>query len=98
MSKVLIQGELRERLGFKGVTVTDALEAGGLEAFGNHANRGLLAAQAGMDLLLASQRNETQGEAVLEALVQGLKDGSLPKDEFDAATERILNVQSKLKF
>ena len=30
----IVQGELRERLGFKGVTITDALEAGALQAFG----------------------------------------------------------------
>lgn len=98
LSKAWLQGELRERLGFKGVTVTDALEAGSLEAFGDHAQRGLLASQAGMDLLLASGRDVSQGESVVEALVQGLKDGTLCKEEFDAATERILEVQSKLTF
>ena len=34
MSSAIVQGELRQRLGFKGVTVTDALEAGALRAFG----------------------------------------------------------------
>ncbi|PGH17249.1 hypothetical protein AJ80_04891 [Polytolypa hystricis UAMH7299] len=81
MSKAWIQGELRKRLGFKGVTITDAIEAGGLKAFGDDAERGLLASQAGMDLLLASGRNITQGRVVVDALVQSLKDGSLPIKE-----------------
>ncbi|PGH11255.1 hypothetical protein AJ79_04990 [Helicocarpus griseus UAMH5409] len=98
LSKAWVQDELRERLGFKGVTVTDALEAVSLERFGDDAQRGLLAGQAGVDLLLASGRNATQGEAVLNALVQGLKDGSLSKREFDAGTKRIDKLRKKLEF
>ncbi|KAL1955990.1 hypothetical protein VTO42DRAFT_7890 [Malbranchea cinnamomea] len=98
MSKAWVQDELRKRLRFRGVTVTDALEAVSLEPFGNDAQRGFLAAQAGVDLLLASARNATQGEAVLEALVQGLKDGSLSKEEFREGTKRIERLRKKLRF
>ncbi|OAF58003.1 hypothetical protein VC83_05448 [Pseudogymnoascus destructans] len=61
-----VQEELRQRLGFKGVTITDAIEAGSLKAFGNDAERGVLAAVAGMDIILASGRNATQGEGDCE--------------------------------
>lgn len=98
MSKKWVQDELRKRLHFRGVTITDALEAVSLEPFGNDAQRGFLSAEAGVDLLLASGRNATQGEAVLEALVQGLKDGSLSKNEFSEGTKRIKKMQSKLRF
>ena len=96
MSKAWIQGELRGRLGFKGVTITDAIEAGALEAFGNDASRGLFAAQAGMDILLGSARNVTQGEAIVDALVAALQDGSLPMDSFAEATDRILALRRKV--
>ncbi|KAJ5817305.1 Glycoside hydrolase superfamily [Penicillium robsamsonii] len=96
MSKTIIQNELRDRLGFKGVTITDAIEAGSLTAFGDQATRGLLAAQAGVDLLLAAQRNVTQGEVIYDALLAALQDGSLDEAEFSAATERILEVRKKL--
>jgi beta-N-acetylhexosaminidase len=46
LSQIVIREELRQRLGFKGVTITDALEAGSLEAFGTVPERGVLAAQA----------------------------------------------------
>ncbi|KAK2766754.1 hypothetical protein FQN54_006068 [Arachnomyces sp. PD_36] len=98
LSKSIIQGELRQWMGFEGVTITDAIEALSLAKFGNHAELGLMATLAGMDLLLASGRNETQGEAIVEALVEGVKGGTLSKDEFDAGTERILALQSKLTF
>lgn len=98
MCKAWIKDELRDRLKFSGVTITDALEAVSLEPFGNDAQRGFLSAEAGIDLLLASGRNATQGEEVLEVIVQGLKDGSLSKEEFSEGTKRIKKMQSKLTF
>jgi beta-N-acetylhexosaminidase len=35
LSRAAIQGELRARLGYQGVTITDAIEAGALGAFGS---------------------------------------------------------------
>lgn len=35
LSRTVIQGELRGRLGFRGVTITDAIEAGALRRFGD---------------------------------------------------------------
>ena len=96
LSSKWIRDELRTRLGFKGVTITDAIEAGALEAYGNDAARGVLAAQAGMDLLLASGRNVTQGEAVRSALVTALKSGSVHQADFDAATQRIADLRAKI--
>lgn len=96
LSQTIIQDELRGRLGFRGVTITDALEAGALEAFSDDAARGLLAAQAGMDLLLASARNVTQGERVFDALLKALIDDSMDKTFFDEATDRILEVRKKI--
>ena len=41
LSPTVVQSELRARLGFQGVTITDALEAGALKAFGTTAQRAL---------------------------------------------------------
>lgn len=97
LSSSWIQDELRGQLQFKGVTVTDAIEAGALEDFGNDDNRGLLATQAGMDLILASARNVTQGEVIVDKLVAALNDGSVPRKPFDAATDRILALRKKVQ-
>lgn len=96
LSQKWIQGELRARLGFTGVTITDAIEAGALEAFGTDAERAVLASQAGMDMILASARNVTQGESVVDALVSALNDGTLSGDSFSEATNRILAVRKKV--
>ncbi|EXU94998.1 hypothetical protein X797_011920, partial [Metarhizium robertsii] len=78
------------------VTITDALEAGSLAAYGDAGARGTAAAVAGMDILLASGKDVMQGEAVRMAVVQALKKGLLGRAEFDAATERIAAVRSRI--
>lgn len=96
LSSRWIKGELRGRLGFKGVTITDAMEAGAISGFGDAATTAKLAAKAGMDILLASGRNVTQGDVIRKALVQGLKSGDLDTKEFDAATQRIAELRSRI--
>lgn len=96
LSRVWVHKELRGRLGFTGVTITDAIEAGALEAFGDYGTRGVLASQAGMDMLLASARNVTQGESIVNALVTALKNGSLQWEFFNEATDRILALRKKI--
>jgi beta-glucosidase-like glycosyl hydrolase len=96
LSRKWITEELRGRLGFDGVTVTDALEAGSLMPFGDLPTVSVLAAKAGMDLLLASQRNVTQGEVVRLAVQNALRNGDLDWEEFITSTKRILALRSKL--
>ncbi|MGN5634389.1 glycoside hydrolase family 3 N-terminal domain-containing protein [Streptomyces sp. AC154] len=82
-------GELRNRLGFRGVTVTDALEAGALKAYGSTAKRSVLAASAGMDLILCSARDAAQGDAAVTALGEALTAGTLDGAAFDAGMKRV---------
>ncbi|MFF8696588.1 glycoside hydrolase family 3 N-terminal domain-containing protein [Streptomyces sp. NPDC015144] len=91
-----VVGELRDRLGFPGVTVTDALEAGALRAFGGTAERAVLAAGAGMDLLLCSARDVAQGNDAVTALGRALTDGTLDGAAFDAAAARVNALRAGL--
>jgi beta-N-acetylhexosaminidase len=96
LSATIVQGELRGRLGFTGVTVTDALEAGALSPFGTIANRATLAARAGMDLLLCAQGNVPEGESAMSSLESGYRSGALNSATFKAADERILALRATL--
>jgi len=93
LSATIVQGELRERLGFGGVTITDALEAGALSDFGGYAERGVLAARAGMDLILCSARDVSQGQVVVTVLADALDDGQLDAAAFDAAVQRVMALR-----
>jgi beta-N-acetylhexosaminidase len=96
LSGLVIGGELRTRLGFKGVTITDALEAGALRAFGTTQNRAWLAAGAGMDLILCAEGSTSQGEAAMGGLENGYLDGTLNHAAFQAAVGRILALRASL--
>ena len=89
LSPKVVQGELRNRLKFTGVTITDALEAGALKPYGSTQNRALLAAKAGMDLILASAQNVTQGQQVLAALAGAYSNGTLNRAAFLASVNRV---------
>jgi beta-N-acetylhexosaminidase len=97
LSSTIVQGELRKRLGFAGVTITDALEAGALKNFGSTGKRATLAAKAGMDLLLCAAENPDQGVAARNALRSYfLASNSTAKANFKAAVERILALRATL--
>lgn len=89
-------GELRNRLGFQGVTVTDALEAGALRDYGSTAERAVLATGAGMDLILCSARDADQGDEAVVALSEALADGTLDGASFDAGARRVNALRGSL--
>ncbi|RKT08854.1 beta-N-acetylhexosaminidase [Streptomyces sp. 1114.5] len=96
LSPAVIKGELRDRLGFDGVTVTDAMEAGALVPFGDTGERAVAAAEAGMDLLLCSARDPQQAEDATEALAAALDSGRLDRAAFTTAVARIDALRASL--
>ena len=97
LSSTIVQGELRKRLGFAGVTITDALEAGALKNFGGTANRATLATKAGMDLLLCASETYGQGKTALLALrTDYLGASASAQATFKAAAERVIALRATL--
>jgi beta-N-acetylhexosaminidase len=96
LSAPIINGEVRTRLRFTGVTITDALEAGALAPFGSTRNRAFLAAGAGMDLILCSGQTPLQGEAALASLESHYSNRTLNQPAFRAAVARILALRASL--
>ena len=97
LSPKVVQGELRNRLKFTGVTITDALEAGALKNYGSTANCALLAARAGMDLILAAARNVTQGQQARGELAAAYRNGTLNHLAFLASVSRVIALRQTLK-
>ena len=97
LSPVVVQGELRQRLGFQGVTITDALEAGALRGYGTIARRGQLAALAGMDLLLCAGHSTGEGQRAAAGLTRAYRDGLLSRAAGQAAVARIAALRSSLR-
>jgi beta-N-acetylhexosaminidase len=96
LSPTIINQELRGRLGFKGVTITDALEAGALSAFGSTGQRAVTAAGAGMDLILCSGRDVSQGDQAAAAISAAVTNNQLDHSAFEASVERVLDLRGAL--
>jgi beta-N-acetylhexosaminidase len=96
LSPAVIQQELRGRNRFTGVTITDALEAGALKAFGPTGQRAVSAAAAGMDLILCAAQDVSQSQAATAALASALTSGQLSPATFNGAVSRVTALRASL--
>jgi len=93
-TRAIATGELRDRLGFEGVTITDALETPAVEHFGSPAEAAVAGARAGADLLLYTRLSSA--ETAWRALQRKLRSRALDRGEFEAAVERVLDLRAEL--
>jgi beta-N-acetylhexosaminidase len=86
-----VLGLLRGGLGFDGLLVSDAVDMAGASAGRGVPAAAVLALAAGCDLIcLGADKDEATHLAVLEAIVGGVKDGSLPEARLAEAAGRVL--------
>ena len=94
-TRAIVTGELRDRLGFEGVSITDALETPAVEGFGGTAKVAVAGARAGDDLLLFARLGPA--ERAWEALMAKLRSRALDRDEFEAAGQRVLDLRAEMR-
>jgi beta-N-acetylhexosaminidase len=88
----IVTGELRGRLGFHGVTITDSLGSAAVTEFGGQREAAVDGASAGDDLLLFDDLPSAL--AGHEALVEQLRVGGLRRAPFVLAVERVLRLRA----
>jgi beta-N-acetylhexosaminidase len=88
-----VRRELREGLGFDGVTVSDDLEAPAFDAQEDVPAR---AARAGIDLLLYARTYDAADRAA-HALAGAIRAGTLDRDDMNASLQRILALRAQLR-
>jgi beta-N-acetylhexosaminidase len=99
LSSAIIGGELRKRLAFSGVTLTDGIGAGALVRFGGFGARAVLAARAGADLILCTGptlHSPTIGGDVLATLKTALARGTLSRAATEQAVARVIALRRSL--
>lgn len=83
---------LRQRLGYQGVIVTDALWMHGLDAWGSLGQRAVLSVEAGCDLMIAAY-NSGASQGVLDALKAAVASGQISTARIAESVRRILMLK-----
>ncbi|EQA82184.1 glycoside hydrolase, family 3, N-terminal domain protein [Leptospira alstonii serovar Pingchang str. 80-412] len=86
LSSKILTGILRERMGFKGVIITDAMEMDAIDEHYKDQNPGVLAILAGADILLMTSWGKTTREMKNQILTAYVK-GTFQKGERDLLKE-----------
>ncbi|MEV5899838.1 glycoside hydrolase family 3 protein [Streptomyces sp. NPDC052127] len=92
LSRPIVTGILREKLGYDGVVVTDALDMAGVRTKYGDDRVPVLALKAGVDQLLNPPDLDVAWNAVLKAV----QDGELSERRLDASVLRILRLKARL--
>jgi beta-N-acetylhexosaminidase len=94
LSRAIATGELRDRLGFRGVSISDSLETTSARAVGGPTRLARLGASAGTDLLLYTSPSDAL--AATRELTRNLRSGRLGHAGFRASAARVLALRSSL--
>ncbi len=94
LSVAVLEGLLREELGFGGVIATDCLEMKAISGTVGVGRGAVMAVKAGADLVLVSHTPELQLEA-LEAIYQAVLSGELPQERITASARRIREAKAR---
>ena len=96
LSPRIVQSELREGVGFDGVTISDDLEAPAFDAYGGARGAAVKATRAGVDLLLFA-RTYAGAARASAALASAIRSGSIDRDGLDASLQRVLALRARLR-
>jgi len=95
ISEKVINELLREKIGFEGPVITDALDMKGAYELGEPGARAVKAFSAGHDILLFGQEFEETVEA-FDHFVRACRDGEIPEERIESAQQRISGFKLKL--
>jgi beta-N-acetylhexosaminidase len=94
LSRPILQGLLRHRLGYDGVVITDALEMAGVrQRFGDR-RVPVEAVLAGADMLLMPPRGAFSQE--FDAVLAAVRSGRISQARLDQSVRRILRLKARL--
>ncbi|OZJ03984.1 hypothetical protein BZG36_04043 [Bifiguratus adelaidae] len=92
ISREVVHGVLRQKIGYKGVITTDCLEMDAVNSIWGADKGAVMALKAGNDLAMVSHTFELQRSAI-QLVQQAISSGDLNQEEIEASLERV----SKLK-
>ena len=94
MSRRIMTGLLREKLGFGGIIISDCMEMDAIKKFYGTVNGVLAAMKAGVDLVFVSQTPALATEAMQNAR-RAAENGELDLAELDVSVQRMLEAKAQ---
>ena len=94
-SRRIADSELRARIGFRGVSVSDALDTPATARYGGAPDTAVRSARAGVDLALYAGGYRA-GELAARALAAGLRSRHLERAAFERSVNRVMRLRSRL--
>lgn len=98
LSKRVLLGILRGKLGFDGVIFTDSLGMGAVADTYGTAEAAVRALEAGADILLVGAdagRPAAERLEAMDRIVQAVREGRVPQARLDAAVSRVLRLKKR---
>ncbi|SJN48362.1 glycoside hydrolase family 3 protein [Sphingobacterium faecium] len=86
ISRPIVTGILRQELGFRGLTVTDAMDMNGVKKFFPNGEADVMAIIAGHDLLEVSENSNRAIDLILKAI----QEGRINQADVDARVKKVL--------
>ncbi len=93
LSKIMITDVLRDKMGYQGIIITDAMNMEAITQKYDSATAAVMAIQAGADMILMPQDFETAYQGVIQAV----SEGKLTEGQIDDAVARIIDVKLGLE-
>jgi beta-N-acetylhexosaminidase len=97
LSPRIVEGFLRRKLGYRGLTITDDLTMGAITSLGLTPELFLRAFEAGNDLLLFSQTTPLV-ETAFKTIVSAVRTSEVLRRRLDESVERILTLKGQIEF
>jgi len=95
MSRRILTDLLKNRMGFKGLVISDCMMMGAIQQFYGTVEGSVAAIGAGVDLVFVSHSPKLASEAI-DAIHAALDAGKLDADEFEASTQKILRYKAQM--
>lgn len=92
LSKVIMQDFLRQKLGYKGVIITDDMEMGAVANHYSFGDMSVKAVNAGVDIVLIGQEYNHAIEGY-NAILKAVRSGDISKDRLNDAVRHILMLK-----
>ena len=94
ISRRIVEGLLRQELGYDGLVVSDAFDMGGITEHFEAGEAAVRAFEAGIDQIMVS----SDTEAAIAAVTAAVQSGRLPEERIDQSVRRILAAKSLVSF